>query len=197
VGQAGEDPGDAARLHHVDLAGHCGRDLGLRADVGQTADRVEHGDARRGLVQQPFDAGEVALEAERGGPLAPQPQQPRAHPAAEVDADRSHVAHELVGGLLEGHEQGGFPAGAGGVGRGGRQRRLPGAGAPGDEHRGAAVDTTGQHLVQPGHAQGDAIGGDRVGELGRGDGPDHQTAIGDQEGVLVGAVAGSAVLHDA
>ena len=119
-------------------------------------------------------------------------------PGRQVQADGAHVADELALRLLEGEVQAALAAAAGGVGEVGGQARLAGARRSGDEHAAAAVDPrAAEHGVEPGDAGGDPLVGRLVLQAQRGDRQDGDAVLVDQEGVLVGAVGGAAVLDDA
>ena len=80
----------------------------------------------------------------------------------------------------------------------GGQARLAGARRSGDQHAAAAVDPrAAEHGVEPGDAGGDPLVGRLVPQAQRGDRQDGDAVLVDQEGILVGAVGGAAVLDDA
>ena len=62
------------------------------------------------------------------------------HPWLQIDADRTHVAEQLLRRLLEQEAQAAFAPTAGRVEEVGGEARLSGAGGPGHENRAPAVD---------------------------------------------------------
>ena len=143
VVQAGEHGRDAAGLEHVQLAGD-GRGRPRRPRRRGSGWRPRRAPTSVGshVVQEPVDRGPGAPPGRRpSAAIAPDLQQPRVDPALEVDADRAHVAHDLVGATPRRRRTAPAP-------RGRRRhrptcaamRRLAGAGRAADQHRGAAVD---------------------------------------------------------
>jgi hypothetical protein len=65
--------------------------------VRETGDGVQHDELWLVLVEQLVEHGEVLLEAECGGAYGANLQQARVDPPLQVEADRKHVAHELLG----------------------------------------------------------------------------------------------------
>jgi hypothetical protein len=89
--------GDAAALEQVEVAGDRRRRGATGAGVGETCDCVQHHELGLVLVEQLVEHGEVFLEAECGGAYGAHLQQARVDPPLQVEADREHVAHELLG----------------------------------------------------------------------------------------------------
>ena len=197
VGQCGHDAGDAAPLEQVEVARDRRRGGALGTAEGEAGDGVEHHQLRFVLLDELVQHREVLLEPERRRSHRPHLQKPRVDPAAQVEADRTHVANQLFGRLLEGEEQGLLSALAGGVRHEGADAGLARACGAADHHRRPAVDATGQHLVETRDARGDPLGRRFIGQAHGRDRHHHEPTLGDQEGKLVRPVEGTAVLDDA
>ena len=137
-------------------------------------------------VSRPYTAGRADSSRNR----------PCSSPAAQIHADRVHVARELLRRLLEREEQAALSALAGRLDEAGGHAGLAGPRRPRDEDGAAAEIAASQHGIQPRHAGGHALRGRRVLEPQGGDGQDGEAGVVDEEGVLVRAVGGAAVLDD-
>ena len=99
---------------------------------------------------------------------------PLRDPRGQVNPDRAHVAHDLIGGFLEGKIEGALAALAGGPHERGGQAALAGPGRAGHQDRAAAVVAfAAQHRVEPRHARRDALAGGRMLQAQRGDRKHH------------------------
>ena len=87
-------------------------------------------------------------------------QQAFLHPRLQVDADGTHVAHDLVGRFFEGKIQDTLAATAGGIGKVCDQAALAGARCTGDQHAAAAeIALAAEHLIQARNAAGNTFTG--------------------------------------
>ena len=123
-------------------------------------------------------------------------QQVPLHPGRKVDSDRTHVAHDLAGGLLEREIQHPFAAPAGGQREMRRQAALASACRARHQHAAAAViPRPPQHGVQAFDAGGNTLAADLMLQPQRGDRQHGDAVPVDQERVFVGAVGRAPVLE--
>ncbi len=102
--QAGEKCGDPAALADVGQPHQGGVDLERRA--AERRNRIDHQRLRLELLDVAIHPRQVHLEAEQAGPRRLEPQQAGIDVTLQIDPDRGHVAHDLVGRFLEREDTG-------------------------------------------------------------------------------------------
>lgn len=125
----------AVMPHSVHQACEHGLDLGIAADEVEAGDRVDDHAPRLELIHPGVYRRQVGFQSIGGRPRGAELQQALAHPGFQVDADRAHVAHDLLGRLFEREIQAALAAPAGRASKVGRQAALSGAGLAGSQHR--------------------------------------------------------------
>ncbi len=125
-------------------------------------------------------------------------EQPFFDPLFQIDADGAHVAHDLVGRLLEEAVEAALAAAAGGIGKVGRDAAFAASGRARYQDGGTPVEAlVVQHGVEFRNTGGDKIGGHLVPEADGGDRNNREAPLVEQKGIFVGAVDGAAVFDDA
>src|ERR1700694_3235065 len=86
-------------------------------------------------------------------------QEPFADPWLEVDADRTHISEDLLGGLFESEKQGALAAAAGRIHETCRNGGFTRPRGTGCQNAAAPIKTlAAQHAIQPGNAARDSFG---------------------------------------
>ena len=164
----------------------------------EAAHRIEDHDARAETVDGPMHPRQVHLEAKRRRASRLELEEAAINPWLEIDADRSHVPHDLRGRFLEQERERALAAAAGGVHEVGGQTALAGAGGAGHENRAPPeVAFAAEHRIEPRDAGRDSFGRNGMAEPKRRHRQDRDPVLVDQERIFVGPVGRAAVLHDA
>ena len=100
----------------------------------ETGHRIEDDDLGLKVVDQLEHAAEVNLQPEAGGTGGSEAKVARGAPAVQVDADRPHVAHDLIGRFLKCEIDTALPTLAGGIHEMRGDAALSGSGAARNQH---------------------------------------------------------------
>ncbi len=115
----------------------------------------------------------------------------------QVDADRSHVADDLLFRFFESKVKDPLTVLACRTRQRGGEAAFPHAGRTRHQNRAATiVAANAQHRVEVRHAGRDHLARDLVLQRHRGDRQHRKSLLVDDERILVGAVAAAAILHD-
>ena len=113
-----------------------------------------------------------------------------------MQADGTHVAHNLAGGLLEREVERALPAPGGGLGKECGGAGFPRAGRAREQNAAAAKKAVpAEHRVKPWDARGNPLAGRRVIQPQRRDGQHSDAVVTDEEGIFIGAMRRAAVFH--
>jgi len=143
---------DLLHLEEIEQTGAHRLHIPLTPHDHQAGDGIEDNRARPQIADGLVQCHQVGLQPAERRAGGMDMQQPLFHPGSQIQAERAHVAQQLVRRLLKRHEQTWFAAAAGGGRKVGRDRGLTGAGHAGDQDGAAAVIAPGEHRIQPRYA---------------------------------------------
>lgn len=195
--QGVEQRGDAARLEQVDQADQHQLDRFIIRRRAERTDRIHDDDVRLEFIDQGQNGGKVGFQPGRRRTRSMEAQPVSAAPLRQLEADRGHVALDLVRRFLKRDIQATLAAPAGGVDQVGGDAALASAGGAGHEDAAAAEDATDEHGIEAGDAGRDALAADGIGQPGRGDRHHREAVAVKDERAFVAVVGRAAILDDA
>src|ERR1700686_316463 len=145
-----------------------------------------------------MNAQGVHLNAKLGRAPCPVGQQPFFHVAVKINSDRTCIPENLVCGFFESDIEAALTTAAGSLGKVARQSRFSAARGAADEDAASAIIALAlHHGIEIGDARGDTFARDFMVQGYGSERQNRNAGLIDEEGILIGSVTGSPVLHDA